>query len=280
MSAAASRRGGRAIALTIAGSDSSGGAGIQADLKTFSAFGVYGASVIVALTAQNTHGVQGVHAVPPAFVTQQMTSVLSDLDVGAIKTGMLATREIVETVVDGLRAVPVRPLVVDPVMVATSGDVLLDPEAVDAVQTLLLPLATVITPNIPEAAVLLGERRAETEAQIVAQAEALRAAGCRAVLIKGGHGAGGTAVDILAQESGIERFERPRIETPHTHGTGCTLSAAIAALLALGLSLREAVRGAKDYVWHGLEHGAGLGVGTGRGPVDHLYGIRYPQERT
>ncbi len=280
MSEAVSRKGRRAIALTIAGSDSSGGAGIQADLKTFSAFGVYGASVIVALTAQNTHGVQGVHAVPSAFVTQQMTSVLSDLDVGAIKTGMLATREIVETVADGLRAVPARPLVVDPVMVATSGDVLLDPQAVDAVRRRLLPLATVITPNIPEAAILLGEPHAETEAQVIAQAEALRAAGCKAVLIKGGHGVGGTAVDVLAQEDGIARFELPRIETPHTHGTGCTLSAAIAALLALGVSLGEAVRRAKDYVWRGLEHGAGLGVGTGRGPVDHLFGIRHPQERT
>ncbi len=278
MSEAVSRKGRRAIALTIAGSDSSGGAGIQADLKTFSAFGVYGASVIVALTAQNTHGVQGVHAIPPAFVAQQMHSVLSDLDVGAIKTGMLANPEIVETVSEGLRAAPARPLVVDPVMVATSGDVLLDPEAVDAVRRLLLPLATVITPNIPEAAILLGEPSAETEAQIVAQAEALRAAGCKAVLIKGGHGAGGTAVDILAQETGIARFERPRIKTQHTHGTGCTLSAAIAALLALRLPLEEAVRDAKDYVWHGLEHGAGLGVGTGRGPVDHLYGFRYPHE--
>jgi hydroxymethylpyrimidine/phosphomethylpyrimidine kinase len=262
------------IALTIAGSDSSGGAGIQADLKTFSAFGVYGASVIVALTAQNTHGVQGVHPVPPDFVIQQMTSVLSDLDVGAIKTGMLATAEIVETVVAGLKEAAARPLVVDPVMVATSGDVLLDPGAVEAVRRRLIPIATVITPNIPEAAVLLGREPATTEAQVIDQAKALLDFGAGAVLVKGGHGSDNTAVDILASATGIERFAQPRIDTPHTHGTGCTLSAAIAASLAQGVALRQAVERAKAYVWEGLEHGRTLGVGSGRGPVDHLFAIR------
>src|SRR5262245_19515123 len=159
-----------ARALTIAGSDSSGGAGIQADLKTFSAFGVYGASVITALTAQNTRGVQGIHAVPAQFVAAQLESVLSDLDVGAIKTGMLADAEIVVAVARGLRASPSRPLVIDPVMVATSGDVLLKPEAVDALKRELIPLAHLITPNLPEAAILLGSSRAETEADMLDQA--------------------------------------------------------------------------------------------------------------
>jgi hydroxymethylpyrimidine/phosphomethylpyrimidine kinase len=267
-----------AIALTIAGSDSSGGAGIQADLKTFSAFGVYGASVITALTAQNTRGVQGVEAVSAPFVAAQLNSVLSDLDVGAIKTGMLANAAIVETVAGVLRAAPRRPLVVDPVMVATSGDLLLEPQAVDAIKRQLVPLATLITPNLPEAATLLGRPMAQSEAQsepeTVAQARALLALGCRAVLIKGGHGTGDTAVDILAEGSKVERLVRPRVATPHTHGTGCTLSAAIAALLAQGATLTEAVRRAKDFVWQGLQHGRALGIGKGQGPVDHLFAIR------
>jgi hydroxymethylpyrimidine/phosphomethylpyrimidine kinase len=262
------------IALTIAGSDSSGGAGIQADLKTFTAFGVYGASVITALTAQNTRGVQAVEAVPPSFVAAQLDSVLSDLDVGAIKTGMLADAAITETVARTLHAAPPRPLVVDPVMVATSGDVLLQPDAVDAVRKALAPLATLITPNIAEAAVLLDARRAQTEAEMRDQASALLALGCRAVLIKGGHGAGEQAVDVLAGASGVETFASPRVDTSHTHGTGCTLSAAIAALLTRGVTLPDAVRRAKDFVWHGLQAGRTLGVGHGRGPVDHLFAIR------
>jgi hydroxymethylpyrimidine/phosphomethylpyrimidine kinase len=263
-----------AIALTIAGSDSSGGAGIQADLKTFSAFGVYGASVITALTAQNTHGVQGVEVVSPVFVAAQLNSVLSDLDVAAIKTGMLANSAIVETVADVLGSRPARPLVVDPVMVATSGDALLARDAVEALKQRLLPLATLITPNLAEAAVLLDSEQAATEGEVVAQARALQAAGCRAVLIKGGHGSGNTAVDILVDAAGVERFARPRIDTPHSHGTGCSLSAAIAALLASGVDLTDAIDRAKAYVWHGLQHGRGLGVGTGRGPIDHLHPMR------
>jgi hydroxymethylpyrimidine/phosphomethylpyrimidine kinase len=274
MTAAAQAQSKTAIALTIAGSDSSGGAGIQADLKTFTAFGVYGASVITALTAQNTRGVQGIHPVPAAFVAQQLDSVLSDLAVGAIKTGMLANAAIVEAVASMLGSAPSKPLVVDPVMVATSGDVLLAPEAVGALKQRLLPLATLVTPNLAEAALLLGDKEAGDEPEMVGQARALRAAGCRAVLIKGGHGAGEAAVDILVDAAGVERFVRPRIATPHSHGTGCTLSAAIAALLACGVALSEAVGRAKAFVWHGLQHGRELGVGHGRGPIDHLHALR------
>ena len=263
------------IALTIAGSDSSGGAGIQADLKTFSAFGVYGASVITALTAQNTCGVQGVEVVSAPFVAAQLNSVLTDLDVAAIKTGMLANAEIVTAVARVLAASPGRPLVVDPVMVATSGDTLLAADAVDAVRTSLLPLATLVTPNLPEAAILLRVNRAQSEQDMIGQAEALRAlAGCHAVLVKGGHATGEAALDILASPAGIERFARPRLATPHSHGTGCSLSAAIAALLAQGAGLGEAVDRAKTYVWEGLRHGQGLGIGKGRGPIDHLIRIR------
>lgn len=262
------------IALTIAGSDSSGGAGIQADLKTFSAFGVYGASVLTALTAQNTRGVSAVEPIRPDFIAAQMEAVLSDLDVGAIKTGMLANAAIVEAVAGRLRTAPARPLVVDPVMVATSGDVLLEPAAIAAIKHSLTPLASLLTPNLPEAARMLGAPEAATEAEAVAQARALHGLGCRAVLLKGGHGGGATAVDILCDASGVERFERPKIDTRHTHGTGCTLSAAIAALLARGVTLREAIARAKEYVWQGLVAGQSLGVGRGNGPVDHLYAIR------
>lgn len=275
MTAAQSPASRTAIALTIAGSDSSGGAGIQADLKTFCAFGVYGASVVTALTAQNTRGVQGIETVSAAFVAEQLRSVLSDLDVGAVKTGMLANADIVTTVANALRSSAPRPLVVDPVMVATSGDVLLAAEAVSAVRQALLPLATLITPNLPEAAILLGAKQAASEGQMVSQGQALLAAvGCQAVLMKGGHGVGDAALDVLVSASGVERFTRPRVATPHSHGTGCTLSAAIAALLAQGVVLAEAVERAKAYVWEGLRHGRELGVGAGRGPVDHLFAVR------
>ena len=262
------------IALTIAGSDSSGGAGIQADLKTFSAFGVYGASVITALTAQNTLGVAAVEPVAPSFVAAQMEAVLSDLDVGAIKTGMLANKAVVETVAHRLRQGPRHQLVVDPVMVATSGDVLLEPEAIEAIKLRLAPLAALITPNLAEAARLLDAKEAASEAEAVDQAKALLALGCGAVLLKGGHGKSEDAVDILCDARGIERFVRPRVDTPHTHGTGCTLSAAIVALLARGTALREAVGRAKAFVWLALQEGRALGVGHGHGPVDHLFAIR------
>jgi hydroxymethylpyrimidine/phosphomethylpyrimidine kinase len=261
------------IALTIAGSDSSGGAGIQADLRTFTAFGVYGASVITALTAQNTQGVRGVETVKADFVLAQLDAVLDDLDVAACKTGMLATAEIVSTVARRLAAARL-PLVVDPVMVATSGDALISPDAIEAVRSRLLPLATLLTPNLPEAARLLGTGVAQTEDDVVAQAKALHGLGCRAVLIKGGHGGGDTAVDVLYDGVRVEVLAKPRIDTRHTHGTGCTLSAAIAALLAQGVALHEAVGRAKSFVWQGLEAGKALGIGRGAGPVDSLHAIR------
>ncbi len=261
------------IALTIAGSDSSGGAGIQADLKTFSAFGVYGASVLTALTAQNTRGVQGVEPVRPQFVTAQLTSVLSDLDVGAIKTGMLATAPIVVAVAAELSQRGRLSLVVDPVMVATSGDVLLASDAIAALKSELFPLATLITPNMPEAAALLGVPVAETEQAAAEQVRAIAQLGA-AVLLKGGHGSGKEAVDFLYAAGKITRLAAPRIETPHTHGTGCTLSAAIAALMAQGVVLEEAVRRAKAYVSAALAAGRDIGIGRGNGPVDHLYALR------
>jgi hydroxymethylpyrimidine/phosphomethylpyrimidine kinase len=262
------------IALSIAGSDSSGGAGIQADLKTFSAFGVYGAAVITALTAQNTWGIAAVEPVAAPFVAAQIDAVLCDLDVGCIKTGMLANAGIVEAVVRAVRKAQRRPLIVDPVMVATSGAMLLAPDAIDALKRELMPLATLITPNLPEAARLLGSREAASETEAAAQAKALRFLGCGAVLLKGGHAKGETAVDYLCDGAGVERLVRPRIDTPHTHGTGCTLSAAIAALLAQGVGLMDAVTRAKAFVWQALEGGRAIGIGHGNGPVDHLFAIR------
>ncbi len=265
---------GTPIALTVAGSDSSGGAGIQADLKTFTVLGVYGASVITAITAQNTQGVQGVLTLPSAIIAVQMTSIATDLAVGAIKTGMLADRETVETVAAGMSAFQNIPLVVDPVMVATSGDVLLAPDAIDAVRTRLFPLATIVTPNLREAARLLDAPMAASEDEMEAQGRRLLALGPRAVLIKGGHGAGPVATDILVFQSGSLRFAAPRIETRNTHGTGCTLAAAIAARLAHGDTLPSAVEAAKDFVWNAIDAGRSLDVGKGSGPVDHLHPIR------
>ena len=262
------------IALTIAGSDSSGGAGIQADLKTFTALGVYGASVLTALTAQNTRGVDDVLPIPPAFVRAQIDSVLSDLDVKAAKTGMLANADVILAVAEILEGNAEIPLVCDPVMVATSGDVLLEPDAIGALRERLIPRASLLTPNIPEAARLLGCPEATDLDEMARQAEALRAFGCAAVLLKGGHGSGKMATDIFAHAGGIVPLEAPRIETPNTHGTGCTLSAAIAALLAAGESLEQAVRRAKVFVWSALEAGAHCQIGHGSGPVDHLFAIR------
>ena len=262
------------IALTIAGSDSSGGAGIQADLKTFSAFGVYGASVITALTAQNTTGVTSAHPVPPEFVAAQIDAVFLDLDVGAIKTGMLATAAIVDAVVQRLNATPEIPVVVDPVMIATSGDSLLDPDAVHFIRERLIPRASLITPNIPEAAALLVGDEAKDEEEQAAQAKALLTLGCKAVLLKGGHGHTGEAIDIFASGGSVVRLAHRRVPTSATHGTGCTLSAAITALLASGVALEPAVARAKSYVTNALESGRDLGIGHGHGPVDHLYAIR------
>lgn len=263
------------IALTIAGSDPSGGAGLQADLKTFTALGVYGASVVTALTAQNTRGVTGVLAVPPDFIAQQMDAVLADLTISAAKTGMLGDTATVLAAVAGIRRHGIRPLVVDPVMVATSGDVLLAPDAIDTVRRELLPLADLVTPNLAEAAKLLGEGVAQNELDMEGQARRILALGPKAVLVKGGHGSGAEAIDILAMADGtLMRLVLPRIETRNTHGTGCTLAAAITAFLALGLPLPEAAHRAKGFLWQALQSGKDIEVGRGAGPVDHLFAIR------
>jgi hydroxymethylpyrimidine/phosphomethylpyrimidine kinase len=260
-----------AIALTIAGSDSSGGAGIQADLKTFAVLGVYGASAITALTAQNTLGVETVHVVPADFVLKQIEAVACDLKVGAVKIGMLARSAIVEAVAEGLKTLPGVPVVLDPVMVAASGDALLDEDAVATLRSVLLPRSTLLTPNLSEAAKLLGGSEAKDERAMRAQAEALRRLGTKAVLIKGGHADGDTAVDILVDAEGELRLEAPRVKTKNTHGTGCTLSSAIAAELAKGASLRDAVTRAKAYVTAALQRADELRIGKGRGPVHHFH---------
>jgi hydroxymethylpyrimidine/phosphomethylpyrimidine kinase len=262
------------IALTIAGSDPSGGAGIQADLKTFAVLGVYGASVITALTAQNTVGVTGVHKVPADFIKAQFDAVTSDLAIAAVKTGMLSDAETVRAVASLLAGLGPPHLVVDPVMVATSGDRLLDENAISAVRDKLIPLADLITPNLQEAAALLGVAVATTESAMEDQAQKMLGLGCGAVLIKGGHGAGATAVDILVTVHKVLRYERPRIETSNTHGTGCTLAAAITAQLAKGATLAAAVERSKDFVWSALQSGADHKIGAGNGPVDHLFHVR------
>jgi hydroxymethylpyrimidine/phosphomethylpyrimidine kinase len=262
---------GTTIALTIAGSDSSGGAGIQADLKTFAALGVYGASVITALTAQNTTGVSGIHDVPPDFVAQQIDAVFSDLTIGAVKIGMLARADVIATVARGLDRHQARNVVLDPVMVATSGDRLLRADALEALWRELIPRALLITPNLPEAAALLKAAPARSEAEMQAQGERLLAAGAKVVLIKGGHGVGAEAVDLLIDASGTTRLAAPRIATTNTHGTGCTLSSAIAAGLAKGLALPDAVRAAKAYVTAAIAAATGLEVGRGHGPLHHFH---------
>ncbi|ACL59825.1 bifunctional hydroxymethylpyrimidine kinase/phosphomethylpyrimidine kinase [Methylobacterium nodulans] len=261
------------IAVTIAGSDSGGGAGIQADLKTFSALGVYGASVVTALTAQNTLGVQGIHDVPPDFVARQMASVFDDLAVGAVKIGMLSQAPVIAAVAEGLaRHAPAVPVVLDPVMVATSGDRLLADSAVAALRLQLIPRAQLITPNLPEAAVLLGEAVAADEEAMLAQGRRLLALGPGAVLMKGGHGSGAESTDLLVGPGeAVLRLTGPRLPTRNTHGTGCTLSAAIAAGLARGLSLPEAAGAAKAYLSAALAAADRLSIGRGHGPVHHFH---------
>jgi hydroxymethylpyrimidine/phosphomethylpyrimidine kinase len=259
------------IAVTIAGSDSGGGAGIQADLKTFSALGVYGASVITALTAQNTKGVTGIHDVPPDFITAQIDAVFSDLDVRAVKIGMLSQPAVIEAVAAGLDRWQAKNVVLDPVMVATSGDRLLEPRAIEVLKRVLIPRALVITPNLPEAAALLDEPPATSEDEMLEQAGRLRDQGARAVLIKGGHGAGNESVDMLVQAASFTRLAAPRIGTRNTHGTGCTLSSAVAAGLAKGLDLTAAVREAKVYVSESIAASARLTIGAGHGPVHHFH---------
>lgn len=259
------------IALTIAGSDSGGGAGIQADLKTFSALGVYGASVITALTAQNTHSVTAVHDAPPDMVAAQIEAVFSDLDVGAVKIGMLSSPEIIDAVADGLAGRDV-PVVLDPVMVAKSGDALLQDHAVQALKTRLLPMATVLTPNLPEAARLVGLDRVDGNDQAVAQA--LLNMGPSGVLLKGGHAVGDDCTDLLVRRDGPpRRFTTPRIMTRNTHGTGCTLSSAIAAGLAAGMALDHAIERAHAYLQGAIRAADGLGIGSGNGPVHHFHAL-------
>ena len=260
------------IALTIAGSDSGGGAGIQADLKTFSALGVYGASVITALTAQNTRAVTMVEGASPAMIAAQIAAVFDDLDVRALKLGMLGGAEAIGTVARALagRALP---LVLDPVMVAKSGDRLLPPAALQTLRGALVPMATLLTPNLPEAADLLGTTPARTEDEMIAQGHALRDLGAGAVLMKGGHGTGAICVDLLIEGSAITRLMAPRRDTLNTHGTGCTLSAAIAAGLAQGMALADAVRRAHGYLQGAIAGADGLGVGSGHGPVHHFHKV-------
>jgi len=261
------------IALTIAGSDSSGGAGIQADLKTFAALGVYGASVITALTAQNTTGVSGIHQVPAEFVTAQIDAVFADLDVAAVKIGMVAHPPVIDAIVAGLARWSPKHVVLDPVMVATSGDRLLAAEAVDALRTKLIPLASVITPNLPEAAALLDEAVAADEATVEKQGRRLLALGCKAVLIKGGHGEGAESIDYLVDSSGVTALAAPRVATKNTHGTGCSLSSAIAAGLAKGEGMDAAVRNAKAWVSAAIAAADRFSVGRGHGPIHHFHGF-------
>jgi hydroxymethylpyrimidine/phosphomethylpyrimidine kinase len=258
------------IAVTIAGSDSGGGAGIAADLKTFSALGVYGACVITALTAQNTKGIAGIQAVPPEFVTAQIDAVFSDLDVGAVKIGMVASAAIIQAVAAGLDRHHARNVVLDPVMAASTGADLLHADAIDALR-LLARRARVLTPNLFEAATLLEMPMARDEDEMLSQAGNLLALGADAILIKGGHGSGPDSVDVLVEAGGSMRFAAPRVPTRNTHGTGCTLASAIAAGLAKGLSLNDAVRDAKDYIGGAIAAADRLAVGTGRGPVHHFY---------
>jgi hydroxymethylpyrimidine/phosphomethylpyrimidine kinase len=260
-----------AIAVTIAGSDTSGGAGIQADLKTFAALGVYGASVITALTAQNTRGVRAIHDVPPDFVRAQIDAVFSDLDIGAVKIGMLSQAATIEAVAQGLAAHHAKNIVVDPVMVATSGDRLLVPEALEALRKLLIPRALVVTPNLPEAAALTGASVARNEREMEVQARELLALGARNVLIKGGHGSGDQSLDLLIGLGEVVRLSARRIATSNLHGTGCTLSSAIAAGLAKGLDLSAAAQDAKEYVTAAIAAADKLKIGHGHGPLHHFH---------
>jgi hydroxymethylpyrimidine/phosphomethylpyrimidine kinase len=280
------------IALSIAGSDSGGGAGIQADLKTFAALGVYGASAIAALTAQNTRGVRAIHCPPPDVVAAQISSVLEDFDVAAIKIGMLGSAEIVRAVAEAL-SFPLSQcsrasggggdplasfageggrarrafIVYDPVMTASSGDALSGAGFVEAVKGELLPLVDCLTPNLAEAAALLGQSPARSEADMARQGSALLALGPRAVLMKGGHLEGGGAVDLLITTGAVDRFAAPRIASANLHGTGCTLSSAIAGYSVLGMALPQAVGAAKAFVREAIERGRGFTLGAGAGPL-------------
>jgi hydroxymethylpyrimidine/phosphomethylpyrimidine kinase len=256
----------RAVALTIAGSDSGGGAGIQADLKTFHRFGVFGTSAVTLVTAQNSVGVRDVQLLSPRLVANQIAAVAEDFDVRAAKTGALGSAELIEAVAGAIARHRIPNLVVDPVMVSKHGEALLARDAVDALRRQLLPRAALVTPNLHEAAALLGEN-VENEDQMRDAARALRDTGAAAVLIKGGHLTGGEAVDVFYDGTDFMRLAAPRIDTPHTHGTGCTYSAAVVALLARGEPLGQAIRQAKDFITRAIANAPGLG--KGHGPLDH-----------
>jgi hydroxymethylpyrimidine/phosphomethylpyrimidine kinase len=256
--------------LSIAGSDSGGGAGIQADLKTFCAFGVFGMTAITAVTVQNTEGVQGFEALSPATVGEQIRSVATDIGVDAAKTGMLANAAIVEAVATAIRETGIGSLVVDPVFISKHGDRLLEADAIGALRSLILPLAVLVTPNLPEAAGLAGIP-VETRDDMRRAADVIRTVGARAVLVKGGHLEGDRADDLLVHDGGEEWLEHERLDTPNTHGTGCTLSAAAASRLALGDTVPEATRAAKAFVTEAIRHA--LAIGHGIGPVDPLWAI-------
>ena len=258
----------RGRVLIVAGSDSGGGAGIQGDIKTVTALKGYAASAITALTAQNTRTVARVLPVPPDFVAQQMRLVLEDIGADAIKTGMLHSAAVIEAVAAVIEELGIGiPLVVDPVMISKSGAFLLDPEAVQALKQLLLVHAEIATPNIPEAMVLTGMDGIRDLAEMRHAAELIRSLGPRAVLIKGGHMEGEIVTDLLSSEDGVEIFEAPRIHTPHTHGTGCTLASAIATGLAQGLGMRDAVARARAYLSQAIQ--TAPGIGHGHGPLNH-----------
>jgi hydroxymethylpyrimidine/phosphomethylpyrimidine kinase len=259
-------------ALSIAGSDPSGGAGIQADLKTFSARGVYGMAALTALTAQNTTGVSGVHLVPAAFVAQQIHDVFADLPVGAVKVGMIAVAEIAEAVAAVLEGCD-SPIVLDPVMIAKGGHPLLAQSAVVALRRRLLPLADVLTPNLPEAAALLEQPVAQDRATMVAHGRALLALGPKAVLMKGGHLEADDSPDALITREGVTWYAATRTATQNTHGTGCTLSAALAAELAKGRPLKEAVDIAKSYLGGAIAAADSLTLGAGHGPIHHFHAL-------
>lgn len=261
----------RINALTIAGTDPSGGAGIQADLKTFSALAAYGTSVITALVAQNTRGVQSVYYIDPVFVAAQLDSVLSDVRIDTAKIGMLANSDIVEAVAERLKHYQPPFVVLDTVMLAKSGDPLLSADSVEALRRLLLPQVAIITPNLPEAAALLGCDMAQNEQQMREQGEALLAMGCEAVLMKGGHLSDSESPDWLFMRGFSERFTAPRVETRHTHGTGCTLSAALAALRPRHNNWPDTVRAAKTYLQQALLQADSLEVGQGIGPLHHFH---------
>ena len=257
--------------LTIAGSDSGGGAGIQADIKTMSALGVYSTSVITSVTAQNTCRVAAIHPVPAPIVTAQLNSVFEDFEINTVKIGMLGESGVIDVVADMLEHFGPLPIVLDPVMVATSGDRLINSKAIDKLKSRLFPLATLLTPNLPEAAALLNEQEASTLEEMKHQALALRALGAKDILLKGGHHKGSDCIDLLLSNQVFHVFKNTKIDTQNTHGTGCTLSSAISAKLALGQTLEQSVAESITYVRSAIRASDSLNAGKGHGPLHHFF---------